>query len=571
MNQKQVKIIGLKINEQLGILQSCELRFDEDCKLIAVKGEVGAGKTTLQKSLQLGTLGSDTLKHDKGLFGDIDEEVQLMDGDKNVFVGCKSSATGALDYVIYLKDENGKKINNPVVDGVKLTPASYLKTMQTALTWRMDELMSESSVVQKKLLLELYKSELSKAGVVFDKKSEDFQESILGQIELAEAKRSDAEYKRKSVGGFINQLEPLGVFVDDVETHPVMVSIEDLEREKSKKSFEIENVELVKQQNLDGIKNKADQIINKIKEKNNEIKEKNRLLESDFEKKKEKHSQNIHTLNGIKTDVKTLVENDCLTLEEGNTFVDAVSSAFKNDGATCATLNHVVDFDDEGKITTKSAEWKGDQEMMVLLQELEESKIEYLTEFKKQGDTSKLEDSLKFIVDKLANAKIHNKKVDMLSSFMAWRECNHEVVRLRDEFSEMLGSIDTGVDGLQIAVDKEDGKMEIYLRYNGAFDPVYFGNPNMEQRKLSSYSGTQKPLICLLLQNYLLNKLPKAMRYLWIDNVPIDKKTKALLEKMGSDLNVTIIVNMTGDFTKEGLKNGEVLIEGGHVFFNADK
>lgn len=61
------------------------------------------------------------------------------------------------------------------------------------------------------------------------------------------------------------------------------------------------------------------------------------------------------------------------------------------------------------------------------------------------------------------------------------------------------------------------------------------------------------------------------MRYLWIDNVPIDNKTKSLLEKMGSELNVTIIVNITGDFTKDGLQNGEVLIEGGHVFFNAAK
>ena len=106
------------------------------------------------------------------------------------------------------------------------------------------------------------------------------------------------------------------------------------------------------------------------------------------------------------------------------------------------------------------------------------------------------------------------------------------------------------------------------MTYDGTFDPEYFNNIDKVDRKLSSYSGTQKPMICLLLQNYLLNKLPKAMRYLWIDNVPIDNKTKLLLEKMGNELNVTVIVNITGDFTKNGLTDGEILIEGGEVFFN---
>jgi hypothetical protein len=49
--------------------------------------------------------------------------------------------------------------------------------------------------------------------------------------------------------------------------------------------------------------------------------------------------------------------------------------------------------------------------------------------------------------------------------------------------------------------------------------------------------------------------------------VPIDKKTKTLLDKMGKDLDLTIIVNITGDFSKNSLENGEILIEGGEVFF----
>jgi len=102
--QKEVKIIGLKINQQLGILQSCNLAFDPENKLIAIKGTVGSGKTTLQKSISLGTKGAETLKDDKQLYGNIDEEVQLLDGDLKIFVGLKSDESGSLDYVIYTKD-----------------------------------------------------------------------------------------------------------------------------------------------------------------------------------------------------------------------------------------------------------------------------------------------------------------------------------------------------------------------------------------------------------------------------------------------------------------------------------
>ena len=77
-----MKIIGLRINEQQGILQSCELRFDESNHLIAVKGEVGSGKTTLQRSLKLGTMGGDTLKDDKQLLKKLGDHVALME-DKN--------------------------------------------------------------------------------------------------------------------------------------------------------------------------------------------------------------------------------------------------------------------------------------------------------------------------------------------------------------------------------------------------------------------------------------------------------------------------------------------------------
>lgn len=570
MNQKKVKIIGLKINEQQGILQSCQLKFDEKNHLIAVKGEVGAGKTTLQKSLQLGTLGSDVLKDDKQLYGSINEEIQLLDGDHKIFIGCKSTEKGSLDFVLYQKDEQGKVIKNPVIDGVKCTPATYLKNLQTALTWRMDELMSENVSVQKKLLLELYKSELASLGVVFDKKSDEYKESILGKIELAENERSQKEFERKSIGGFANQLQSLGIDVDDVKSYPERIDVSDLEKKKNSLSYEIENIDKVKDQKLQELKNFADSIKNDLKEQNQSIKERNSEREKEFEKKKEQYSQNVHTLNGIKIDLGTLVIEKCVKKEDADKISKKLDEIFVNPGATCEQLEPVVEFNEKDQVVTKLKDWKGFVLVKSLLEKHEAVVKDYLTQMKApQGDTTSLEKELETIVQKLSEAKATNKICDQIAAFEAWRDANNLVFQLRNEYASMLSSIDTGVEGLKISVDKEEsGKLDIYLTYDGTFDPGYFNNISKEQRKLSSYSGTQKPMICLLLQNYLLNKLPKAMRYLWIDNVPIDNKTKLLLEKMGHDLDVTVIVNITGDFTKESLTNGEILIEGGQVFFN---
>jgi len=569
MDQKKVKIIGLKLNEQQGILQSCELRFDENNHLIAVKGAVGSGKTTLQKSLQLGTLGSDTLKDDKKLYGAIDEEIQLMDGDHRIFIGCKSTEKGILDFVLYEKDASGKVIKNPVIDGVKCTPASYLKNLQTSLTWRMDELMSESVIVQKKILLELYKSELAKLGVVFDKKSEEYSKSILGRIELAENDRSQKEFERKAIGGFANQLETKGVDVDDKKTYPERIDVSELEKKKNSLSYEIENIDKVRDQKLDGLKNDAGAVVNLIKSQNNVIEIDNQKKERDFEKRKDQYSQNVHTLNGIKTDLSELQNQGCLNELQKDQILEFIDDSFKNDGATCEKLDDLIEFDDNGRIVSKSSEWKGADDVLENLKKYESIKTDYAVMLKSpQGDTSKLESDLDTITQKLSESKAVNKICDQISAFEAWRDANDLVMKLRNEYASMLSSVDTGVEGLNICVDKEDGKLDIYLTYDGTFDPQYFNNVGKDQRKLSSYSGTQKPMICLLLQNYLLNKLPKAMRYLWIDDVPIDNKTKLLLEKMGHDLDVTVIVNITGDFTKESLQNGEILIDGGEVFFN---
>ena len=97
--QREVKITGLTLNKNLGIIQACSLKFDKDNKLIVFKGASGNGKTTMQKALQLGTQGSKTMT-DNNLYGKIDTEVQLLDGDTPLWIGCKNKGK-TLSYVLF--------------------------------------------------------------------------------------------------------------------------------------------------------------------------------------------------------------------------------------------------------------------------------------------------------------------------------------------------------------------------------------------------------------------------------------------------------------------------------------
>ena len=111
MNQKQVKINGLKFNQNFGIIQVCELVFDEEIQMYVTKGAAGHGKTSISTALQTVTSGSKTLP-DKNLYGKIDLEVQLTDGDLPIWIGCKNTGQ-SLQYVLYAKDSDGKKIESP--------------------------------------------------------------------------------------------------------------------------------------------------------------------------------------------------------------------------------------------------------------------------------------------------------------------------------------------------------------------------------------------------------------------------------------------------------------------------
>jgi len=558
---KEVKIIGLKLNHSLGIVQACNLVFDEENRLIIFKGGVGDGKTTMQKALQLGTQGSKTLV-DNDLYGDIDEEVPLLDGDFPIWVGCRSKDK-KLQYTLYTKDANGKKVKNPIIDGVEATPAKYLEALQTELTWKMDELTSENPSIQKKILLKLYQHGLKKIGIIFDKMHPDYKASILGQIDEAVNGRDMADMIRKQKGGIADDLKAKGHDPDRPETCPDEIKIEEIEQnikalEKEKTQKET-NSESVRDKDLAEIKSSAQEMVNRCLNYNKDLKDGYDELELEF-------NQNQETYTFINSHLIKIGESlEKLEIKDWEKIHADIEKKVKYpkemDKPKTPTY---IKIDQKNQVESDNLK-DLDEKAKMLVNNILRLREKYITKYseQKEFDSTKIDESIKQLeLSKLA-ALENNKIVDAIDSFHKWRDANAQVVDLKNQYIKLLAQVDTGVEGFKIVPDDD----QIYGMYDGSYDPKYFGNPNKELRKLSSYSGTQKPVICLLIQNYLLSKKEKAMRYMYIDNIPIDNKTRALIEKMCIDLNLRVFLNITGDFSKDGLVNGEILIEGGHVFF----
>ena len=231
-----------------------------------------------------------------------------------------------------------------------------------------------------------------------------------------------------------------------------------------------------------------------------------------------------------------------------------------------------LEFNEKGQCTSQPEDFQ-DEEINQLLKDYYVSKSQYSAKANQEDiipDTSKQEKKIVYLKDELNSNYGWNKEAKAINSFHDWREADQSVKDLKNDYYKKLTGIDTGVDGLHISLENAESE-NIFLMYNGEYDTEYFHNPEKELRKLSSYSDTQKPLICLLIQNYLLKQKGKSMPYLWIDKVPIDNKTRSLLNRMSKELGLWLFVSWTGDFDKTSLVDGELLIENGDVFFSENK
>ena len=164
--QKKVTLISFRA-ENNRIIKAVSLDFEkwEKEQVLQVRGDIGNGKSTLLEMLQSSLTGTEHLKGDKtslplGFFA----ESCILDGDKKIYVGAKvrEASRGAakgepvFDVFLYEKDDQGNISQNPVIDGVKATPAKYAELLSTPLTFNMRDLFTDNQSTHFKLLKKIY-------------------------------------------------------------------------------------------------------------------------------------------------------------------------------------------------------------------------------------------------------------------------------------------------------------------------------------------------------------------------------------------------------------------------------
>jgi len=225
------KLVGLKLNNRFGILEAQECYFETTPEhLIQLKAGVGDGKTSVGNALNAGMSGGSEreLPFDLKAYENLDIEEQILYGDVPVWMRT-TYKDGKLNSVLYVKDKDGKKVTNPVIDGKKMTPALLRDKIRTELTFGVDAFISENPKVQMEWMMIVYKDKLKEKGIVFDKKDEKYFNSLLYLLDQAKMDRSSKYERVRALNAFKVALEGEGLREDSI---PDFIDIEIILKEK---------------------------------------------------------------------------------------------------------------------------------------------------------------------------------------------------------------------------------------------------------------------------------------------------------------------------------------------------
>ena len=225
------KILGMKINQPLGILAVQEVEFTQDSEgLIVIKGCVGSGKSTVGAAVSIGlAAGSEReIPLDMKKYNGLDIEECISYGETPVYLHTTYS-DGKLTSSLYVLDKDGKKSTNPIIGGKKMTPAVLRDILRTQLTFGVDQFISENPRTQMDWMMGVYKDKLREKGVIFDKAAPAYQGSILWRLEQAKMERTRIFAKVAELNARKNRLEEEGYGEESI---PLFVDIDAIEKEK---------------------------------------------------------------------------------------------------------------------------------------------------------------------------------------------------------------------------------------------------------------------------------------------------------------------------------------------------
>lgn len=585
MEQKQVNLIGLRVKNN-GIIQAAELTPDLlQKRLVLVTGNIGNGKSSLLNAAKIATSGTDAIKKSDVLPDGFISEALLLDGEVPIYIGVKTgtyqrgekAGETKLETYLYTKDANEKRVQ-PVIDGVAWTAAQYWKALTTELTYSLNDLFSENQSTHRKLIEKLFKPELEALKA----------DEVVERIAEARKKRDASRTLCQANGAFMERFEAEGFnerqleMLSKIDIDDISHKIRDAEIEKDRllRSPEAEwklkcaTIDAERTAQLQRIKDEGLSLKDKIAKQEQENKEAYDNLMSTYSEVIERRKEIQEKYSELRKLVADFISYPIWSEkrnEQGEVFLYAGET---NQQSIMQGLDECYKYKinyypilEEPKLQPVSqeliSEYKAKQAEYVTLKD---SPISYPE--RTNPDTTEIDMRITQLKSELLSAEYTNKIYNRYQLWRQWIEDKGLYEKEVDTLRKLYASIDTGVEGMKIVPrDTESGKVEVWVMYDGTYAPEYFGNPNKQQRFMFDYSSFQRTIIGLLLQAARLNLKSKALRIAFIDDVAFTSKDVSVLADIAEQLNLKLITAWTHEADRENLIDGQVLVEGGEVFF----
>lgn len=589
IEQKQVYIVGLEATNYKN-MRAVVLTPDLlSQKLIMVKGEIGAGKSSVLELVSMPLSGFDGI-HKENLVNGFIDEIQISDGDLKIFLGAKmgqvargeNAGSQKFESLMYCKDNTGKHYQ-PIIDGKAATAATYAKEITTDLIFSLPDLFSSNATTHRKLLEKLFSEELGKLGV----------EKVVEKINKAKLVRDNRRSICDASGSFLETFKAEGWSEEDlqkltpVDLEAMQKEIIALEVEKgsAKTSVDDKNelaknaAQAVRDKALQKIKDDAVGVVGKIRV----LTEKKRLdyttAKTSFEEIDAELNCSADEIVSIGSEIQSatfLSDDDKKELKVAiqEKYVSFLGKErYKN--VIEPVLPILIEIAEDGKPIIPE---KYDEEYAPLVSERNELLKKYAElsaeelVYKKVDptDTTEVDKKIEAANIKKSAGERTNRICERFGQWTSWMESKAEYESLVSELRRLYALINTGVEGLIISPIEAGNGVNIWLQYSGNYNKEFFGNKDGELRFLYDYSETQRGIIGIMLQAARLDLKEKCLRLCVVDSIPLTKIGIEVLSQLCEERNVQLITSYTDDsYDLDNLDDGEVIVENGSVFFNS--
>ena len=469
----------------------------------------------------------------------------------------ESKGDPKFEIFLYAKDDNGATYT-PILDGTKATAGEYVKLLTTDLTFNMASMFTSNQTEHRKLIEKLFKPELDRLGA----------DEVMARILKAKAHRDGCRVLCQGSGAYMERFEDEGYTEVGLSLiqKPDIKSIDDkifnkkIERDRltngseDKKKLAEEKIRAERTAALQTIKDAGTELREKIRV-DNEAKK------SEYDRLKEEYDYIIEARRKMDADFSNLILSlDILGKEAKEKVLVIVNKDLSDQKSQMAPIEPVLSPSDPD--LAKLLQAKLDEYSALSATPLAEVLDEKI-------DTLDIDEEIKKLENEKAAAE---KTLALYNRYQLWKnwiEAKGLYEKELDTLRKMYAGIDTGVEGMHIVpVETDSDRVEVWIQYDGSYDTEFFFNHEKESRFMFQYSSFQCSAIGVMLQAARLNLKPKALRLAIVDDVAFTSKGLAVLTKMCEDFNVQLITSRTDDYDKANIADGEIIVEGGEVFFN---